>query len=125
MKNIWHVEDDQEMLNAMDLMLSMLGFKTCAFLNAPDAVERLLTGEKPDVLLLDINMPEISGLDMLEFIRNKKEWDQLPVVILSTEADEVTIDEAFKLGANGYLTKPVMIDELKNEIQQVIANKKG
>ena len=124
MTTIWHVDDDQEMLNAMDLMLSMLGFETKPFMNARAVAQALLAGGKPDVLLLDVNMPEVSGLDVLEFVRRRKEWDSLPVVILSTEAADVTVDNAMQLGADGYVTKPVMIDELQNEISRAIRKRK-
>lgn len=120
MKTIWLVDDDEEMLRAMDLMLKMLDFETRFFLRARPAAEALLAGGKPDALLLDINMPEVSGLDMLEFIRRRVEWRNLPVIILSTEAADVTVDEAMSLGADGYVTKPVMIDELEAEIKQAM-----
>ncbi len=117
MKTIWLVDDDEEMLRAVDLMLKMLGHETRFFLRAREAAEMLLAGEKPDLLLLDINMPEVSGLDILEFIRRREEWNDLPIVMLSTEAADVTVDKAMELGADGYVTKPVMIDELESEIQ--------
>jgi two-component system, chemotaxis family, chemotaxis protein CheY len=64
-------------------------------------------------MLLDINMPEVSGLDLLEFLRRRKEWKDLPILMLSTEAADVTVDKAMKLGADGYVTKPVTIEELE------------
>lgn len=122
---IWHVDDDQEMLNAMDLMLKMIGHKTRFFLHARSAAEALLTGEVPDALLLDINMPEVSGLDMLEFVRRRSGLKNIPVVMLSTEAADVTIDTAIRLGADGYITKPVMIDELEEQINHAIKKRKA
>ena len=119
-KTIWLVDDNEEMLRAMDLMLKMLNFETRFFMRARPAAEALLAGGKPDALLLDINMPEVSGLDMLEFVRRRAEWKKLPVVMLSTEAADVTVDQAFALGADGYVTKPVMIDELEAEIEQAM-----
>ena len=119
-KTIWLVDDDEEMLRAMDLMLKMLNFETRFFMRARPAAEALLAGGKPDALLLDINMPEVSGLDMLEFIRRRSEWKNLPVIMLSTEAADITVDQAFALGADGYVTKPVMIDELESEIKQAM-----
>jgi len=119
-KTIWLVDDEEEIIQAMDLMLKMLNFETRLFLRARPAAEALLTGEKPDALLLDINMPEVSGLDMLEFIRHRIELKNLPVIILSTEAADVTVDKAMSLGADGYVTKPVMIDELEAEIKQAM-----
>ncbi len=124
-KTIWLVDDDEEMLRAMDLMLNMLGFETRFFLRARPAAEALLTDEKkPDALLLDINMPEVSGLDMLEFVRRRIELKNLPVIMLSTEAADVTVDKAMSLGADGYVTKPVMIQELEAEIKQAMEKRK-
>ncbi len=120
MKTIWLVDDDEEMLRAMDLMLKMLEFETRFFMRARPAAEALLAVGKPDAILLDINMPEVSGLDMLEFIRRRAELEYLPVIMLSTEAADVTVDKAMALGADGYVTKPVMIDELEAEIKQAM-----
>jgi DNA-binding response OmpR family regulator len=125
MTTIWHVDDDQDMLNAMDLMLSMLGFETRPFMSARPAAQALLNGGKPDALLLDINMPEVSGMDVLEFVRRRREWDTLSVVMLSTEAADVTVDKAMSLGADGYVTKPVMIDELERELKNAISKRKN
>jgi len=125
MKTIWLVDDDEEMLNAINLMLKMLGFETRFFMDARLAAEALLAGGKPDALLLDINMPEVSGLDMLEFVRRRKELRQLAVVMLSTEAADVTVDKAMHLGADGYVTKPVMIDELEDEINKAISKRQS
>ncbi len=121
---IWMVDDDDEMLQAMDLMLKMLNFNTRPFMHARPAAEALLAGGKPDALLLDINMPEVSGLDMLEFVRRRSEWNNIPVVMLSTEAADVTVDKAMSLGADGYVTKPVTIDELEAEIKQALEKRK-
>ncbi len=123
MKKIWLIDDDEEMLRAVDLMLKMLGYETRFFLRARPAAEALLAGEKPDALLLDINMPEVSGLDMLEFVRRREAWKDLAVIMLSTEAADVTVDTAMQLGADGYVTKPVMIDELERELNTALAKR--
>lgn len=124
-KTIWLVDDDEDMLRAINLMLEMLGYKTRFFLAARPAAQALLDGKKPDLILLDINMPEVSGLDMLEFVRRRKTWDSMPVVMLSTEAADVTVDDAFKLGADGYVIKPVMIDELERQIEEAFDKRKN
>jgi DNA-binding response OmpR family regulator len=69
-------------------------------------------------MILDINMPEVSGLDLLEFLRRRKEWKNLPVIMLSSEAADVTVDRALHLGADGYVMKPVTIDELEKVMSQ-------
>jgi len=114
MKQIWIVDDDEEMNRAMSLMLKMLDCEVMAFLNARSAAQTLLTGKSPHLLLLDINMPEVSGLDMLEFLRRRKEWKELPIIMLSSEAADSMVDKAFQMGADSYLMKPVTIEELEN-----------
>jgi two-component system chemotaxis response regulator CheY len=112
MKNVWIVDDDQEMTHAIGMMLELLGCQVTEFLNARNAAQTLLTGVRPDMLVLDINMPEVTGLDLLEFLRRRPEWKNLPVVMLSTEAADVTVDQAIELGADGYVMKPVTLEEL-------------
>jgi len=76
-----------------------------------------LDGKHPDLVILDISMPEVNGIMMLEFIRRRPEWKDLPVIMLSSEATDVQIDEAIGLGADAYVTKPVSIDELEAAMQ--------
>jgi DNA-binding response OmpR family regulator len=117
MKQVWIIDDDQEMSHAMGMMLELLDYKTRSFLHARSAAQTLQTDEHPDLIVLDINMPEISGLDFLEFLRRRPEWDNLPVVMLSSEAADVTVDEAMDLGADGYVMKPVTLEELEKAIE--------
>jgi len=122
MRRVWIVDDDQEMAHAMGMMLELLKYQTISFLNARSAAQNLLAGERPDLVLLDINMPEVSGLDLLEFLRRRPEWKSLPVVMLSSEAADVTVDEAMELGADGYVMKPATIEELEKAIEKALQN---
>jgi CheY-like chemotaxis protein len=117
MKTLWYVDDDSEMIQAVRLMLQLLGYETVPFLDARKAARKLLAGERPDVLLLDINMPEVSGLDFLEFLRRRSEWNDLPVIMLSSEAADIQVDTAMELGADAYVFKPVTIDELEKALE--------
>jgi CheY-like chemotaxis protein len=116
MKLIWIVDDDQEMSNAMSMMLKLLDYQTVCYLNARTAVQNLQNGKRPDMMVLDINMPEFTGLDLLEYLRRSTEWESMPVVMLSSEAADVTVDEAMALGADSYVLKPATLEELKKAI---------
>ncbi len=118
MKQIWIVDDDEEMGRAVSLMLRLLDCETKHFINARIAAQALLAGQSPDLMILDINMPEVSGLDMLEFLRRRKEWKELPVIMLSSEAADVMVDKAMQIGADGYVMKPVTIDEMEKVMAQ-------
>jgi len=113
MRTVWVVDDDEEMSRAISLLLGVLDYKAVTFHQARLAAQALLSGKRPDLLLLDINMPEVSGLDLLEFVRRRREWSGIPVLMLSTEAADTTVDRALAIGADGYLTKPVTLEELE------------
>lgn len=118
MKEVWIVDDDAEMGEAVSLMLQLLECHTKLFDNPRPAAQALLAGGRPDLLILDINMPEVSGLDMLEFLRRRKEWKDLPIIMLSSEAADVMVDKALQLGADSYAMKPVTIEELEKAMSQ-------
>jgi DNA-binding response OmpR family regulator len=118
---IWVVDDDEEMNQAVRLMLELLEFRVRTFVDAPSASRELPTGERPDAIVLDIAMPEVSGIDMLEFLRRRKDLSQIPVVMLSTETTDVQVDEAMALGADAFVFKPVTIEELEKAIANAIA----
>jgi CheY-like chemotaxis protein len=124
MKKIWIVDDDEEMGSAMRLMLKLLDCEAAVFLNARTTAQALLDGKRPDLMILDINMPEVTGLDLLEFLRRRNETRSLPVVMLSSEASEVVIDHANALGADAYVSKPVTIEELERAMNEAFAKRK-
>ncbi len=123
MRNVWLVDDDEEMAQAVSLMLSLMDCQIQTYRDARTAARTLLAGECPDLLLLDINMPEVSGLDLLEFIRRRQTWQKMPILILSTEANDAQVDRALDLGADGYLVKPVTIDELEEAIKYALEHR--
>ena len=112
MKKVWIVDDDEEMNRAIELMLKMLDCEVMTFQAARPAAQRLLTGKIPDLLLLDINMPEVSGLDLIEFLRRRPEWKDTPIIMLSSEAADTMVERALQVGADAYVLKPVTLEEL-------------
>jgi DNA-binding NarL/FixJ family response regulator len=81
-----------------------------------------MSGDRPDAILLDINMPEVSGIDFLEFLRMRSELKGIPVVMLSSETTDIQVDEAMELGANGFVFKPVTIDELEEALKRAMGS---
>ncbi|SRR5690349_1410279 len=120
MRQVWVVDDDEEMNEAIGLMLKMLDCEVTSFHHARSAAQKLLTGKTPQLLILDINMPEVSGLDLLEFLRRRPEWKELPIVILSSEAGDNIVDKALQLGADAYIMKPATIEELEKAMETSI-----
>ncbi len=123
MNQVWLVDDDEEMTQAISLMLSLLKFKTRTFSGSRQVAKALLEIGCPDLILLDVNMPEVTGLALLEFIRHRPELQKIPILMLSAESTDADIDRAMSIGANGYLVKPVSFEELEKAIKQVIPQK--
>ena len=118
MKTVWIADDDEDMIQAVRLMLKLLDCETRHFFSARPAAQTLLAGERPDLFILDINMPGVSGIDFLEFLRRRKDLKNIPVVMLSSEAADVLIDHAMALGADAYVTKPVALEELEEAMKK-------
>jgi len=125
MTQAWIVDDDDEMSLAVQLMLRMLGVQAEIFREARSASRMLLSGRKPDVLILDINMPEVSGIDMLEFVRRTDSLKGLPIVMLSSETTDVQVDEALAKGANAFVFKPVTVEELEGALSKALPKRKA
>ena len=70
-----------------------------------------------DLIILDLNLPKVNGIDVLKFIKNNANFSSIPIIILSTSPDQETIDGAFKNGANGYIIKPDSYDAFVEKIK--------
>jgi len=118
MPQAWIVDDDDEMGQAVKLMLEMLDHTVIIYREARSAARALLAGNRPDVIVLDINMPEVSGIDFLEFVRMRTELKGLPVVMLSSETTDIQVDEALRKGANAFVFKPVTLEEMEAALKK-------
>lgn len=118
MRSVWIVDDDEEMARAVSLFLRLMDFETTSFYSARSAAQALLSGRSPQLMIVDINMPEVTGLDLLEFLRRRREWKSLPVLMLSSEAADVMVDRALAIGADGYMTKPITFEELEGAMDK-------
>jgi two-component system chemotaxis response regulator CheY len=121
MRAVWIVDDDDEMSHAIKLMLQLLDSTVKIFRDARSAAKRLLAGDRPDLIVLDINMPEVSGIDFLEFLRMRNDLKEIPVVMLSSETTDIQVDEAMQIGANAFVFKPVTIEELEEAMQKALS----
>ena len=74
---------------------------------------------RPDVVVLDLGLPDMSGIDILEKVKSNVHTKRLPVIILTTTDDEREIQRCYDLGANVYITKPVDYDGFANAIRQL------
>jgi DNA-binding response OmpR family regulator len=115
------VDDDKEMSRAVKMLFKLMGFETQIFNNAREFARHLLeTKTLPDLLMLDLNIPQVSGLDVLEWIRRTERFKSIPVIILSSETYPRLVDRLREAGANAYLFKPVTLEDLEHTVNQVL-----
>lgn len=74
---------------------------------------------RPDLILLDLNLPKYDGRQLLETIKSDPELNHIPVVVLTTSSAEEDILRSYKLHANAYVTKPVDLDQFMNAVRQI------
>lgn len=119
MSEILVIEDDVFIRNLLELHLHNAGF---AVRCAADPVEgiRAVIGSRPDLILLDVNMPYMSGLEVLQALKSDDHSRDIPVIMLTARTDDETWAEATRAGANAYLTKPIDHDELLTTLQKWI-----
>ncbi|HHN64374.1 MAG TPA: response regulator [Nitrospirae bacterium] len=119
-KTIMIVDDSQTMIMSLKATLEMNGFRVESAYDGLQALNRLKSGLKPDLIITDINMPNMDGI---EFIKNARMVSGLrftPILALTTESQQAKRNEAKKAGATGWLVKPVAGPDLVKVIKQVL-----
>lgn len=86
---------------------------------AGDGVEALasLKDRKVDMILADINMPNMDGLELLGQVKASPEWQNIPVIMVTTESSQAKVMQAVELGAAGYIRKPFTADQIKSKLE--------
>lgn len=115
-------EDDEIMRESIKHMLKQEGLTVITAENGREAIE-LFQADTPDLVITDILMPFISGLEFIDVIRNSSK--QLPIIVLSAMDEEDTVMEAFNMGADDFLTKPVKSSELSIRLKRLLKKKPG
>ena len=87
--------------------------------NGEEALEVLKKGDLPDIILLDLNMPRMSGIEFLSILKADDRWKYLPTVILTTSENRADLLECFKIGIAGYVIKPLKYEDYEAKIKKV------
>lgn len=114
------IVDDEEMaIKMVEHQMQLDGFEVITSTDGREAVE-LIKSAEPDLVISDIMMPFISGLELLELIKAEKK--KIPVILISALDDVEVIQTAIGMGADDFVIKPVKMDELSLRIKRVLAN---
>lgn len=104
------------------LVKKMLGDFDFGVRTAENGLEaiREIMAEKPSLVLLDILMPVMDGFEVLQKLKEKQEWNDIKVIVLSALNSNEDIVRAFNLGADDFITKPILMDKLCNSVAKVL-----
>lgn len=119
-KTIMIVDDSATMIMSVKSNLTMHGFVVETASDGVQALNKLKSGVKPDLIITDINMPNMGGLELIKNVRALAGFRFTPILTLTTESQAVMRDEGKKLGATGWLVKPIDGASLIKVIKQVV-----
>ncbi len=122
MSNILVIEDDDIMLKAIRNILGKDGYTVITAKDGKEAFDKL-ENEDYDVVVTDLMMPYANGLEVVSRLRSDETKRNIGIIVISSVGNEETITEAFRLGADDYLKKPIMAGELLIRIRKLLANK--
>ena len=115
-KKILIIEDQAPMRRNVALMLQMEGYETCTAENGRVGIE-VARKEKPDLVLCDVMMPEVDGYGVVQALRDEPDFANTPFIFLTAKSDRNDVRIGMNFGADDYLTKPVMRDDLLAAVQ--------
>jgi two-component system chemotaxis response regulator CheY len=116
------VDDFVAIRKILQRMLRQTGIVIAEIYEAGDGEEalELLKTKAVSLVLADINMPKMDGLQLLAALKNSPEWRHIPVVMITTEGGATQVAEAVKLGAAGYVRKPFAVDQIKEKLAGIL-----
>jgi CheY-like chemotaxis protein len=117
-KKILIIEDNREAREGMKSLLALEGFDTVAIKDGQEGLKMVRT-ERPDLIITDITMPGLDGIEMIKMLRKQPEFIAIPVIVLTAHG-ESKVSDAIRAGATRAVTKPVDVREFLSSIKQLL-----
>ncbi len=119
-KVILVVDDSSTVRKFVSVSLSMQGFKVITAGDGMDALEKL-PAEKPDLIITDLNMPNMDGFEFIRTLRENPDYQDIPVIILTSLSDKTNKELGLKSGAHSYLIKPFSLEKIQYEVSKYVS----
>ena len=110
--DVFVAEDDDQISALLDFLLKREGYKVKVVKNGREAIESIDAIALPKLILLDVMMPYYDGFQVIKHIREKEDWKDVPIMMLTAKSQEADIVKALEAGANDYIVKPFQPVEL-------------
>ena len=116
------VDDSVIMRKVIEQILEVLGHEAVQAAHGIEALEQLKATDDIELILLDWNMPEMNGIEFLRTVKRDQRFQEIPVIMLTTESERRKMIEAIEAGARHYLTKPFQPETLATKILQCVGD---
>lgn len=117
-KKILLVDDDEHILRSLEIYLKMEDFAVITAGGGAEALEKV-EKEKPDLIVLDVMMPEIDGFQVLQSLKSKPETESIPIIMLTAKSQDIDVLKGYQKGVSSYMTKPFNLNELVDSINLI------
>lgn len=121
-KTVVVVEDETDAAEMFAEMMRVSGFRVLKSYSSTPAIS-MITNEQPDIVILDVMMPDVSGLEVLKYMRREPTLARIPVIVVSAKSMPGDIQNGLEAGASVYLTKPVGFLDLKQAVEKALQRK--
>ena len=119
MKRVFIVDDEPDVVELIETVLELEGYSVSSETNGRQALTRILE-DPPDLVILDLMMPDLDGMELLKLLRAQPQGAGIPVVIVSARTSQLDQIGSLQLGANAYICKPFSNRDLLAQVEQLI-----
>jgi len=120
-KNILVVDDEKHIVRLVEVNLRRAGYEVLKAYDGKEALE-VIAGQKPDMIILDVMMPQMDGFEVLKELRGNPETAEIPVIMLTAKAQDADVFRGWQAGVDSYLTKPFSPMELLTFVKRIFAS---
>jgi len=118
-KRILIADDEPNIVVSLEFLMKQRGYDIRVVSNGAEALEAI--GEfRPDLILLDVMMPRVSGYDVCQKVRENPEWHGIKIIMLSAKGRDVEVNKGLAVGADAYVTKPFATKDLIEQVAQML-----
>ncbi len=118
-KRVLVVDDEPNIVLSLEFLMRRAGFEVQVARTGGEAL-KALEGEPPDLVLLDVMMPEVDGYEVCERLRARPEWRKTKIIMLTARGREAERERGLALGADAYITKPFSTRELVEQVKRML-----
>ena len=118
-KRVLVADDEPNIVMSLEFLMRRAGFEVAVARNGREALDAL-DGTPPDLLLLDVMMPEFDGYEVCERVRSRAEWSQTKIIMLTARGRDIERERGLALGADAYVTKPFSTRDLVEQVKRML-----